>query len=269
MTRIAFDIGGTNIRVARVSLDGIGEVRKVPTSQEPNKGVVKLAELARDIAGREPIEVAAGGLPGIVVNGVIKDAPNLPQWAGLAFEKEFSTALGGASVAVRNDSDMAALGEAVYGAGKGKRVVAYMGIGTGVGGGRIVDGQIDTGAYGLEPGHQIIDVKELKDLEYFVSGRAFEKRFGVHPKDAPREAYSEMTPILAAGLYNTMLHWSPDVLVLGGSMVVGVNGYRIEEVVSALKKIPGKLPFMPELRMAELKDAAGLHGARALLGQKH
>jgi len=50
-------------------------------------------------------------------------------------------------------------------------------------------------------------------------------------------------------------------------MVVGVNGYDLKDVAKALEKIPGRPPFPPEIKMAELKDAAGLHGARALLAQ--
>jgi glucokinase len=49
------------------------------------------------------------------------------------------------------------LGEAVFGAGKGREIVVYMTISTGVGGARIVGGKIDASAMGFEPGHQIID----------------------------------------------------------------------------------------------------------------
>lgn len=253
------------MRVARVEQNGLGEVKKVPTPQEPREGIERLAELVRKCADGERVEAVAGGFPGAVLEGAVRGAPNLPKWEGFALEKELSHVFGGSPVIVRNDADFAALGEAVYGAGTGARVVGYVGIGTGVGGGRVVDGKIDSGTYGLEPGHQIIDARELKDLEALVSGRAFEERFHMHPKNAPREAYEEMTRILSVGLYNTIAHWSPEVLVLGGSMMNDENGFRIREVEHALRNLPNRIPRIPEFRPALLKDAAGLHGARALL----
>ncbi|RJR12632.1 ROK family protein [Candidatus Parcubacteria bacterium] len=265
MTKIAFDIGGTNMRVAVADSEGLGEVMKIPTPQNPEEGITAFAELAQKCANGEKIEAVAGGFPGAVIEGTIQGSPNLPHWEGVHLAEKLKEALG-ASIMLENDADIAALGEATYGAGRGKRVVAYIGIGTGVGGGRVVDGKIDTGAYGLEPGHQIVDATGFGDLESFVSGRAFEKSYGVHPKDAPRQAYEMMTPILAVGLCNTILHWSPEVLILGGSMVVGVNCYTIPEIEDAFSRLPS-VPRMPELKMAELKDSAGLEGARALLSK--
>ncbi len=266
MAHIAFDIGGTSLRVALVTDGGLGEVRKVSTPQDPKEGIAALTALIREVAGNEEIKAIAGGFPGTILEGVVIDAPNLPKWKDLSLGRALSEVMPGTSISLANDADMAGLGEAIYGAGKGKRVVAYVGIGTGVGGGRIVDGTVDAGVYGLEPGHQIIDAKDTNDLESLVSGKAFEKRFGVSPKDAPRSAYDEMTPILTIGLYNTIVHWSPEVLVLGGSMIVGVNGYSVESVNEGLTALCAKRGWhAPDVTMASLGDAAGLHGARALL----
>lgn len=262
--KIAFDIGGTNMRLAVADANGLADVKKIPTPQDPEEGIQKFAALVQACVSDGKVEAVAGGFPATIVEGVVHGSPNLPKWDGLELVKKLTSALGGVSVRVENDADLAALGEATYGAGKGKRIVAYIGIGTGLGGGRIVDGKIDTGAYGLEPGHQIVDASDFKDLESFVSGRAFEKSYGMHPKDAPRQAYEMMTPILAVGLRNTILHWSPEVLILGGSMVVGVNCYTIPEIEDAFTRLPS-VPRMPELKMAQFKDSAGLEGARALL----
>lgn len=266
--KIAFDIGGTSTRIATISAEGLGDVKKIPTPKDPKDGLAQIVALARELAHNSGIEAAAGGFPGVVKDGVLSGIPNLPAWEGFALANGLSEALGGVEVIINNDADMAALGEATFGAGKGARIVAYLGVGTGVGGGRIVEGKIDAGTAGLEPGHQILDMREMQELEHLISGRAFENKYGTHPKDAPRAAYEEMTPVLALGMFNTILHWSPDVFVLGGSMVFGINSYGVKAVATALKKIPGNLPFMPEIKMAELKDAAGLHGARAILMKK-
>ncbi|HEY4514338.1 MAG TPA: ROK family protein, partial [Candidatus Paceibacterota bacterium] len=176
--KIVFDIGGTSMRVATVVADRVSEARKIFTPQDPKEGVKALVNLMRECAGDESIEAAAGGFPGVVVGGAIQYAPNLPEWKGVMLAKELTRALE-APVEVLNDGDCAALGEAVYGSGRGARIVAYVGIGTGIACGRIIDGRIDSGVYDLEAGHQIVDAKGGRELEELVSGRAFEKRYGV------------------------------------------------------------------------------------------
>ena len=262
--KIVFDIGGTSMRAARATSDGIGEARKIPTPKNPKDGIQALANLVRECAGGEKIEAAAGGFPGVMGGGAIQYAPNLPEWKGAALAEELAHALE-AQAEVLNDGDCAALGEAAYGAGRGARIVAYIGIGTGIGCGRVVGGRIDGGVYDFEAGHQIVDAKEGRELEELVSGRAFEKRYGVHPSKAPREGYAEMTPVLAAGIYNMILHWSPEIFVLGGGMMNEDNGYRLADIALALKSFSSPYPKLPELRLAERKDTAGLWGALALM----
>lgn len=264
MTNVVFDIGGTNLRVAPIVDENIGDIQKISTPQDPMQGIEALASLIKQCANGA-VEKVAGGFPGAIADGVVIHAPNLPLWEGFAFEKKLSQALGGLHVQVRNDADLAALGEATYGAGRGSRVVGYIGIGTGVGGGRIVNGRIDGGSYGIEPGHQILDIQESADLESLVSGRAFQKRFNMHPSKVPKSAYDEMTRTLAVGIYNIILLWSPDVMVLGGSMMNDENGFRIREVEHSMRNLPNHIPHIPEFRSAALKDSAGLHGARALM----
>ena len=262
--KFVFDIGGTNLRVARVTEDGITDEHKVPTPEMPEDGVKEMVAAITDIANGESIEALAGGIAGVITeDGTLELTPNLPQWQGFALGKELEVQLGCTAV-IKNDADCAALGEVRYGAGHGEDIVAYIGVGTGIGGGRIVQGKIDDYAFGFEPGHQIIDVAEGESWESLASGGAVSKRFGMHPRDVPREEYDKLTPIFAAGLYNTIAHWSPNVLVLGGSMMNEDNGYRVADIQSALDALPKHFP-LPELRRAKLGDAVGLHGARALL----
>jgi predicted NBD/HSP70 family sugar kinase len=172
--------------------------------------------------------------------------------------------LAGAPVTVLHDADLGALGEAVYGAGKDFRAVAYAGIGTGLGMGLVVEKKLVHEPFGFEAGNQIVRVGELS-LSKTISGNALKMRFGKEPKDLPREVYEAMTPLLATGLYNTLLHWVPDVLILGGSLMNEENGYRFENIKSFLENIPRPLPALPPLRLSALGDDANLYGARALL----
>ena len=100
---------------------------------------------------------------------------------------------------IANDTAIVGLGEAHAGAGKGSDIVVYITVSTGVGGARIVDGEIDRRAFGFEPGHQIIDIdnsicKKCKSgqLEDMVSGTATQHRFGVKPYEVedPNLRYS-------------------------------------------------------------------------------
>ncbi len=243
-TYVGFDVGATTMRVARVSEEGISPPRKVATQSDVEDGVRVLAQLIRECAGDEPLLAVAGGVPAIVSLGRIYRVPNKEGWTNF---------------------DLRGLGEAIYGAGVGKRVVAYIGVGTGVGTPRIVDGHIDKGAFDFEAGHQIVDFGSGKSLEELISGGAFEKRFGLHPREVPRAEYDHATSILAAGIYNSILHWSPEIVILGGSMMNEESAYRLADVVDALNKLPQIYPTLPEIKLAALKDDAGLHGARALL----
>ena len=132
-----------------------------------------------------------------------------------------------------------------------------------MGGDRIVEGRLDSYTYNPEMGRQLIDGVELEDL---VSGTAVQKKFGIHPKDLDSlEEREKLADLLAVGLYNTTLHWSPDTIVLGGSMIVGLNPIPLERVEKTLAKRLTMYPKAPAIKMGELGDSAGLYGALALM----
>jgi glucokinase len=257
---LLFDIGATNTRVAAAAETGIGEVFSAPTADDPEKEVALLAELFEK-AGKG--DAAFGGIPGTPgMDGSVLFAPNLPKWKGFPLSGKLS-ALVGMPVSLEHDASLGALGEAVYGAGKGAERVAYFGIGTGVGAGFAIGGAIQSPVTGYETGHQIIDAARGLSLDDTVSGRAVEKRAGTPPGEAPRALYEELTDVLAAGIYNTALHFMPDVFVLGGSLMNEENGYRLADIAAAVKALP---PYVspPDIRLASLGGASNLWGAKAL-----
>jgi glucokinase len=261
---IAFDIGGTSLRVAAVTSSGIGEPKKVPTPQDPKEAVQQIATLAKDISGGA-IEAAAGGIRGRVVDGVFLKDKILVQWEGTKLVDELSQALG-APVQLVHDTAVAGLGEVHYGAGRGSKICAYITVSTGVGGDRIVDGHVDHYTYNPEIGRQLIDGTELEGL---ISGTAVQKKFGVHPKDLDSlDERNKLAGILAIGLYHATLHWSPDTIVLGGSMIIGVNPIPLARVQEELTKRITMYPKAPVVKMAELGDSAGLYGGVALLQER-
>lgn len=274
---LLFDIGGTNTRIA-VSKDGtaIGEAKIIPTQEDFEKGVEALSVAASALSGGERFSAAAVGIAGPLnpeKTGLFR-APNLPDWAGKDLKKELEKILM-CPVFIENDTAMAGLGEARDGAGKGYGVVAYMTVSTGVGGVRIVDGKIDRNALGFEPGHQIIEIggsfcrscETSGHLEAYVSGRSLEARYDKKPKEIIDEGiWDETAHFLAVGLNNTIVHWSPDIVVLGGSMMKEV-GIPIDRVVAYLEKILKIFPKIPPIVKASLGDIGGIHGALVYIEQ--
>lgn len=263
-----FDVGGSKIRVA-FSKDGteLGEPKVIPTHADDfEKGVRQLGETIQELAGKAKIEAVAGGVAGPFNKertGLV-GGRTLPDWTGKPLKKELER-LVSAPVSLENDADLAGLGETTYGAGKGYDIVVYMTVSTGVGGTRIVQGNIDVSTMGFEPGKQIID--KGRTLEELVSGSDMEKQSGKKPYEIPQDdpIWEELAVWLAVGLNNTIVHWSPDIVVLGGSMMTGNPSIPLEGVKRHLKKTLTIFPQPPELALAELGDFGGLWGALELV----
>lgn len=269
---ILFDIGGTKMRIAKS--DGeiiLGTSVKVETPQLFDDAIELFVKTATDLMGEDKIEGVVGGLTGIVepTDGRLIFAPHTPDWLGKPFVKAVSTALD-APVYVENDAVMVGLGEATYGAGRGAKILMYMTVSTGVGGARIVDGLIDSGAYGFEPGHQYLGWgADSKTLEELVSGSALSKEFGKKPQEIPQNdpIWQKSAEILATGMYNSALHWTPDVIVLGGSMITGSPAIPFDAIVETLTKKNRVMNPLPNIKRAELGDEGGLYGALAYLNK--
>ena len=260
---IVTDIGGTNMRVAAVSGDTLGEIKKVPTPKDPVEGIATFATLARECAHGEKITGVAGCIAAdkITETGEMSGARNLPAWEAVRITSELSNALG-APVHLVNDAALAGLGEAFFGAGRGAASVAYITVSTGVGGGWIVDGKI-AGSGGTAE----IKINGV-DLESLVSGTAVRKKFGIHPKDlSSLDERNKLADLLAEGLTVIAKKWPSEVIVVGGSMIVGVNPVPLTRVQESFTKLFTDSSKLPIIKMAELGDNGGLWGGIALLKQ--
>lgn len=159
---IGLDVGGTKIAGAVVDPEGaILAKRQVPTeSQEPNSIVAAIVKVARELKAAAPAAVAIGvGAAGLVDvdRGVILGAPNLA-YRNVPVRDTLSERLGLPAI-VDNDANVAALAEAVYGAGRDAGDQIMVTVGTGIGGGIIIGGKIYRGHYGVgaELGHIVVD----------------------------------------------------------------------------------------------------------------
>lgn len=156
------DIGGTTVKIGLFSVDGeLMDKWEIPTNKKDN-GKYILSDIANFInqmidtkkINKEDIIGVGLGVPGPVnKNGVVSVCVNLG-WNSFNVEKEFHE-ITGLPVKVGNDANVAALGEMWQGAGKGYQDVLMVTLGTGVGGGCVLDGKIISGMHGAggEIGH--------------------------------------------------------------------------------------------------------------------
>jgi len=274
---LVLDIGATKMRIG-ASKDGVslGDFQIVDTPESFDEGISTIARCAREVTHGEKIEGVAGGISGPMnpERTGLAGSMNLPDWSWKPFSEKVQ-GLFGSQVYVENDTAIVGLGEAVVGSGRGSGIVAYVTISTGVGGVRVVNGAIDRNVLGFEPGHQIVEAGglpcscgKLGHLEGYISGRSLEKKYGVKPVEITNpEIWDQVAKYLAIGLNNIIVHWSPSVVVLGGSMMKE-KGIPMELVDKYLNETCTIFPHLPEIRLGMLGDVGGLHGALVYLRQR-
>ncbi len=262
---LLFDIGGTKSRFA-VSRDGnsFDEPLIIDTPKNYTQAILAFDDAVRKVTKGVRVEKATGGFPGIIHEGKVYRSPNLPDFDGklLGYELERIFRV---KPHIENDAALATLGEATAGAGRGFGVVAYVTISTGIGGSLVVDGKIQRSSFGHEPGYQVINYKTGEVLHDMMSGTALEKRYNKPAKEIREpEVYEWIAQLLGAALTNTIVHWSPDVLVLGGSITKDIDIVEVEEEIRKHLHI---FPQLPVIKRAELGAYNGIHGALALTKQ--
>lgn len=278
MSYVLFDIGGTKTRVAiSEDLRTISAQEKFNTPSKYKEGLKAIEVAVRKLTDK-PIRGVAGGIRGQLGEGKIAMVHDtlLIDW----IDQPLVTALAeklSSCVYLENDAALAALGEATFGAGQGAEIMVYHTVSTGVGGAKVERGQIDDASSGFEPGHQILDIDHTilgegvePTLENLVSGSAVEERMGIKPYEIDQQdkIWDQLAYYLAHGLRNSILYWSPDVIVLGGSMIVGNPRILLDDIIKHTNSVVGEVALVPLIVDAKLGDEAGLFGALALLNQK-
>lgn len=299
------DLGGTFIKCGIVDETGKLLVKdKIPTKKErSHEAIAKdMANFALKLAEKAGVKLAAAGIgsPGSIDshNGVVVYNNNLA-WSDVPLAEEVK-AVAGVPVCVLNDANAAALGEQFCGAGKKFRDVIFVTLGTGVGGGIIIDGMLFEGnkSAGAEIGHAVIRMGGEKCtcgrkgcFEAYASATAlirqtkramekhpesalwgicdFDKVDGKTAFDGMREGDKTATQVvkayvgyLAEGITNLCNEFRPEAILLGGG--VCAEGDTLLEPLKKLvnKYIYGKEGYAPvELLTASLGNDAGLFGA--------
>jgi predicted NBD/HSP70 family sugar kinase len=264
---LVFDIGATRTRLALVKDGKLGEVLRLETDKRPT-GFASFLGVVEELTKGQEIEAVAGGMVGQLEGeeGRLRMTPNLPEWADVPVLREMKKRFE-CPVHIKNDVMMGGLGECHYGVGVTVGVMAYFTVSTGVNAVRIVDGRIDTSITRYEIGRHVVEEADgkIRTLESLVGGAALEKRLGKKPRQVQSEAvWTEEERHLALGLYNVILDWTPEVVVLGGSMMRDIN---LRHLSHDLTELPNVLSKWPQLKRAKLGDMAGLMGALKYLEQ--
>lgn len=277
---IGVDLGGTKIAVARYdakTMERQAEER-VPTHAERGfaqviDDVVHTVEKLRD-AKTTGVGI---GVPGLIRQpaGVIINTPNIPGGKEVPLKDMLAERLG-LPVAVENDANCFALAEAQLGAGKGKSVVVGVTMGTGVGGGIVIDGKVYRGSNGFaaEVGHMLLRPGEPPfttddkrgEVEQFISGTAMGKRC-TEAKTPQDYLEGEVCAFLQPEVFREVAWFvtnltyllDPSIIIFGGSAGLPLKNH-FDKIFAELKTwtLPGTP--LPLLAVAQVADA-GIVGA--------
>src|SRR6478752_188596 len=153
---IGVDLGGTNLRVAAVDSNGKMLQRESATAcfdkgpQRVMNSIVEIVERMQTRGAGYELRGVGIGVPGFMDMdlGVIVGSANLPGFQGFPVRDEIQQRLG-IPILLENDANAAALGEMWIGAGKNVKDLILLTLGTGIGGGIVIDGKVLHGAYGM------------------------------------------------------------------------------------------------------------------------
>ena len=272
--RLGIDLGGTKIEL--IALDGSGHEffrKRVPTPRGDYAATVgAVVALIGNAEDELKAKATVGiGIPGALsrVTGLVKNA-NSTCLIGHDLKGDLEKSLG-REVRIANDANCFALSEAVDGAGKGAEVVFGVILGTGVGGGIVVRGEVLTGPNAIagEWGHNPLPLPCKEDLplpdcycgrkgciETYLSGSALQR-------DPDMDRYEERLARALAGMMNIL---DPDVIVLGGGIS---NIQRLYAHVPALwRRYVFSSDVATRLMPPAYGDSSGVRGAAWLWGRQ-
>jgi len=293
MKTLGIDLGGTQIKYGIVEKGSVSESAQcdTPSSGSYCETLDKIIEISQHILKSHPdIDHIGLAAPGIIDTGagIIHYSNNL-DWHEVPICVDLQQAVG-KKVKIANDAQCATLGEALYGAGRGFSRVAMLTIGTGVGGGFIRDGKLETDSYGSMAyifGHSIIEFDgklcncgRRGCLETYASASAITKRLartdqgGITVKEVfelartgdvlANEIVREFLEYLSAGAVNIANILRPHVIIIGGGVSASAD-LILPLVNKAMQKGVYGFVFAPvQVVQAELGNKAGIVGAASL-----
>jgi glucokinase len=304
---LGLDLGGTNIKGVLLDVNSLKPVHKVQFSTRADRGVgpviSQMGEAIRSLLARASVDklIVKGigiGSAGLVLQGTVRNSPNLPGWQGaVPLERLLKKELKGSKITLEidNDANCFVLAETLCGAGRGYRDVIGLTLGTGVGGGLVLDGKLYRGSTGGagELGHASIKYDgplclcgNRGCLEAMVGAGAIVKRYlSLMPKSNGRKpegtvaeisgrakkggrtavkCLAETGTLLGVALANYVNIFNPQAIVIGGGVA------QAGELILASARGEMKKRAMPynvqkaKVKAARLGPWAGAIGAALL-----
>ena len=301
----AVDLGGTYLRMALI--DCAGKIhqqlkQRTPKGDSPDEVVEALAHAAENWSHKEGRGIVAASImvPGTVdtQNAVVVQAPNLPSLANFPLKSVLEKRVGW-PVLLQNDANAAAVGEMWLGAARGCRDVVSVTLGTGVGGGMILDGELWRGAHGSagEIGHTTVDpfsglkckCGNVGCLELFASATAIvrmtredlprfpesvlnrEELTAERVYDAGRagdelalSVFKKFGTYLGIGLANLINIIDPEIIVIAGGVVNGWDLFACHMQREVNERAVRATAQQVRIAPAKCGDNAGILGAARL-----
>jgi glucokinase len=292
----AVDIGGTKIAVGIVDDSGRVLSRAEAPTQTAGawpQALQLIAGMLRNSALEANATIAGIGIgstgPVDPIHGKFENLDTIPQWSGASpvddLAREFHV-----SVAMENDADAGALGEATWGAGRNKSRLIYVTVGTGIGGGIILDGRLYRGVDGAHPevAHQVLEANGVPCScglrgcwEALAAGPGMAKWMESQPEYVGRpgltarriyehamagdplaaRAVERETFYLGIGLANLVNLFTPDAIILGGSIMKSAGAF-LGDIREVMQRGCRFVPLETvELSLASLGNDANLIGA--------
>jgi glucokinase len=294
----AVDIGGTKIAVGMVDDDGrVLSRTEGPTDadrgyKEALARIEQMLRVASNAAGKKITGIGIGSTgPVNPFTGEFEEVNFFPSWRGENPVKDLA-GIFQVTAAMENDADAAALGEAGWGAGRNRKRLLYVTVGTGIGVGVIFDGHLYRGVEGAHPeiGHSLIDasgplcscgfqgcweslaagpalvnwMESAMPVNYPHRGNLTAKRICELAQDGDElamQAVRREARYLGLGLANLITLFTPDAIVLGGSVMKSAVLF-LDGIRSTICRSCRYVPFdKAELALASLGEDSNLIGA--------
>jgi predicted NBD/HSP70 family sugar kinase len=259
------DVGGTKTRIAlSKNLKDIDEIFVFDT-KEKYKDFLKIVEKFRE---RKIIKACFGFAGNFDKNKEkLVYAPNLKDYEGRNLKKDLERILK-CKVILENDSVLAGLGEAYFGAGKNYKIFSYLTFSSGIGGAKIVNYKVDENVFGFEPGHSLFLLSQEKgktlifELEDLIGGKSLENFLNKRLEEIQyKKFWREITKLYALFLVNVSLFWSTEVIIVGG----GISKRLDFKVLNKDFRSFHPLGWRVKILKSKLGDLGGIYGGLARL----
>jgi glucokinase len=227
---VAVDLGGTNIRAGRLDLDRIIVQKASPLRDKDvlQKTLDQLIALIESVMEKGVTGIGIG-VPSVVdiETGTVYDVTNIPSWKKVELSSILEARFG-IPVRVNNDVNCFILGEHRYGIAKGFRSVVGLTMGTGLGGGIIINNELYAGHNCGAGEFGLVNYLD-ENIEAYCSGGFFQKKHNTTALDAYQKAvagdqaalnsWNEFGFHLGNAIKTLVYTYDPEAIVLGGSLV--------------------------------------------------